>query len=78
MLLLILILQTLRMEAIKYKNQKKLEELLVQDPDIHPHYKFETTKSKSQLKKTFGIFSFLEKVICSKTATAGSDSLSDS
>ena len=50
------------MEAIKYKNQKKLEELLVQDPDIHPHYKFETTKSKSQLKKTFGIFSFLEKV----------------
>ena len=52
------------MEATKYKNQKKLEELLVQDPDIHPHYKFETTKSKSQLKTTFGIFSFLEKVIC--------------
>ena len=52
------------MEAIKYKNQKKLEELLVQDPDIYPHYTFETTKSKSQLKTTFGIFSFLEKVIC--------------
>ena len=57
------------MEAIKYKNQKKLEELLVQDPDIYPHYTFETTKSKSQLKTTFGIFSFLEKVICTTTAT---------